>query len=162
MASIGVLYGSTTGATKEVAEKVSQELGATLVDVSSADGSALNHDVLILGSSTWGLGELQDDWGSFISELEKADLSGKKVAFFGTGDQEGFGDTFVDAIGLLYDAVADKGVTVIGKCSTDGYSGGGLAIRDGQFLGLPIDNTNQEDLTDGRVAAWIEKLRSEI
>ncbi|EFC91510.1 flavodoxin [Dethiosulfovibrio peptidovorans DSM 11002] len=163
MATISVLYGSTTGATKAVAEKIAKDLGADLFDVASAGDEAFTgYDVIILGSSTWGMGELQDDWNDYLPKLEQADLSGKKVAFFGTGDQEGFGDTFVDALGLLHDAIADKGIQVIGKRSTDGYSGGELAIRDGEFLGLAIDETNQPELTEGRIVSWLDQLRTEM
>nr|WP_321502334.1 flavodoxin [uncultured Dethiosulfovibrio sp.] len=163
MSNIAVFYGSTTGATQGVAEKIAGILGADIFDASSAGNDAIEgHDVLLLGSSTWGLGELQDDWNDFLPKLEKAELSGKKVAFFGTGDQEGFGDTFVEALGIIHDAIEGKGVTVIGKWPSDGYSGTSSALKDGFFVGLPIDESNQSDMTDDRIAAWTEQLKSEM
>ncbi|NCC95719.1 MAG: flavodoxin [Synergistales bacterium] len=163
MSNIAVFYGSTTGATQGVAEKIANILGADIFDVASAGDDAIaSHDVLLLGSSTWGLGELQDDWNDFLPKLEKTDLSGKKVGVFGTGDQEGFGDTFVEAISLIHDAAASKGATMIGKWPSDGYSGAGSALRDGYFVGLPIDESNQSDMTDDRVSAWTEQVKSEI
>ncbi len=164
MSTIAVLYGSTTGATQGAAEKLAKLLDADLYDVASAGDDVLSsHGVLLLGSSTWGLGELQDDWNEFLPKLEKADLKGKKIAFFGTGDQEGFSDTFVDAMGILHDAVDGKGAALIGRWPSDGYSGGGaLAMRDNMFVGLALDESNQPDMTDQRISTWVEQLKSEM
>lgn len=164
MAKIAIVYGSTTGATQGVAEKVAAALGGELIDVSGASASALDgYDVLVLGCSTWGSGDLQDDWNSFIDDFEKLSLQGKKVALFGTGDQEGFGDTFVDALGTLYDSAVGCGAQMIGAWPTEGYSAtDSQAVRDGKFVGLAIDENNQSDLTDQRIEAWVKELQAQI
>ena len=163
MAKVKVVYGSTTGATEAVAQTIAAGLDAELINVAGAGADAFDADVVIIGCSTWGLGELQDDWMDKISLLDKVDLTGKKAAVFGTGDQEGFGDTFVDAIGILADKLAGRGATIIGATSTAGYNyTGSAADKGGEFCGLAIDDTNEADLTAGRVAAWVEKLKSEI
>ena len=78
MKKTGIFYGSTTGTTETIARQI-----ATLLDVSDADiydvanaevSSVDAYEVLILGSSTWGLGELQDDWYSFLDKLKKTNL----------------------------------------------------------------------------------------
>ena len=56
------------------------------------------YDLLLLGSSTWGSGELQDDWPGFLDKLGKEDLSGRRVALFGCGDAGIYSDTFCDAM----------------------------------------------------------------
>ena len=53
--------------------------------------------------------------------VTSVDFSGKKVAIFGLGDQEGYPDTFVDAIGVLANIVREGGDAVVGQVSTDGY-----------------------------------------
>ena len=44
-----------------------------------------SYDILLLGTSTWGDGELQDDWYDAIKMIRTADLNGKIVALFGCG-----------------------------------------------------------------------------
>ena len=119
--------------------------------------------MLILGTSTWGVGELQDDWQSGINLLQSADLSSTTVAFFGFGDQESFGDTYLDAMGELYATAAPKAAKVVGKTSVEGYSHtASRAVVDGVFCGLALDDANQPDKTDERINDWIKQISSEM
>lgn len=155
----GIFYGSTTGTTESVVDRVKALLDADVFTADNID-KAENYDFVILATSTWGMGELQDEWIDGIEKLKNLNLSGKKVALIGVGDQEGFGDTFVDAIGIIYDEIKDKGITLVGKTSTDGYNfSSSRAVEDGEFLGLIIDENNQGELTEERINSWIEKVR---
>ena len=117
-------------------------------------------DLLILGSPTYGLGDLPSDWEDKLGLLESADLSGKRVALFGTGDQLGYPDSFVDAMGILYDRVVAKGAEVVGFTDTAGYTySASRAERDGRFVGLALDEDGQPGRTDQRIQAWIGQLR---
>ena len=167
MADVGIFYGSTTGNTENVARKIhaSFDAGKTnLYNIASASqGDATSYKYLILGISTWGQGEMQDDWEEFSSQLENIDLSGKKVALFGLGDQEGYPESFVDAMGTLYSILIGKGAVVVGKWPLAGYSFKvSKAIVDNNFVGLVIDEDNQPELTDDRVREWVESIRSEF
>lgn len=165
MANIGIFYGSTTGNTQGVAEKIQAGFGgreaADLCPISEASVDALDaYQYLVLGTSTWGIGELQDDWLDGINKLDRVDFSNKKVAVFGTGDPQAYPDSFVDAIGIIYEKLADRGATVVGFWPTEGYAyDASKAEKDGQFVGLVIDEDNQSDLTEGRVNKWIEDLK---
>lgn len=160
---IGIFYGSTMGATESIAEKIRDVIGqekAKLYDVVSTPVDTLNdYECIIFGTSTWGEGELPDDWDAFIAALDDIDLSGKKVALFGLGDQDIFPDTFVDSIGLIYEKVKERGATVVGSWPTSGYKfDDSRAVRDGAFVGLVIDEENQSDLTDQRIRKWVDKV----
>lgn len=161
MAKIGIFYGSTTGATEDIAGRIAEQLeGAEVLNISGNEDKLTDYDVLILGTSTWGFGDLQDDWQAALDELGSLDLSGKKVAYFGLGDQETFADTFVDGIGIINDEIEKTGATVVGQTSTEGYTfNESKALVDGQFLGLALDEVNQSDLTDERVEQWIVELK---
>ena len=161
MAKIGIFYGSTTGVCEDVANKIAEQLGdADVYNIAGNEDKLGDYDVLILGTSTWGFGELQADWIDSVDALGSLDLNGNKVAFFGTGDQSSFGDTFIDGIALLNDEIEKTGATVVGHTSTDGYDfSESKAVVDSEFLGLAIDEVNQSDLTDERIEAWTTELK---
>ena len=161
MAKIGVFYGSSTGNTEEAAKQIAQALGADATDISSTSADEiLACDCIVLGASTWGAGDLQDDFDDFMSTLEGMDFSGKKVALFGLGDQGSYSDTFVDAIGIIGKAAKAAGAELVGAVSTDGYDyDASEAEEGGTFMGLPLDEDSQSDLTAGRIAAWVADLK---
>lgn len=157
----GIFYGSTTGDCERIAKALGAKLGADVKNVSELSNDALQaYDLILLGSSTWGYGDLQDDWESSISNLESANLAGKKVAVFGCGDSASYSDTYCNAMGKIYDAAVAAGATIVGSgVSTDGYEySDSDAVRDGAFVGLALDEVNQSDLTDSRIDAWVKTL----
>ena len=66
------------------------------------------YECLIIACQTWTIGELQSDWEVFFLELDDIDFSCKKVAYLGTGDQEGYPDKFMDAMGILAQKLAKE------------------------------------------------------
>lgn len=166
MSKIGIYYGSSTGTTQEIAEEIAKRLNvnsADIHDVFKANADFSVYDTVIFGSSTLGLGDLQDDWENFIDKVKVANLEGKKVALFGCGDSSVYSDTFCDAVGKIYNSIKNKGCQVIGKVSTEGYTyESSEALVDGQFVGLLIDNDNESNMTDQRLATWIEDLKKAI
>ncbi|MFW6312647.1 MAG: flavodoxin [Spirochaetota bacterium] len=160
--SIGIFYGSSTGNTKDVSVKLQEALGGDLHNITDVDADTIaGYDSIVMATSTWGAGDLQDDWEDFLPNLDEVDFSGKKVAIMGLGDQENYGDTFVDGMAILAEKVEEKGGTIVGYTSTDGYSyDNSEAEKDGKFLGLVIDEDNQSDATDGRVKKWAAELEA--
>lgn len=164
MSKIAIVYGSTTDNTKNIAETIAKKLSGeniTLLDVSKLKAGDLDaFSNLIFGTSTWGLGDLQDDWDVYISNLESANLSGKTIAFFGLGDSGSYPDTFVDGMGILYEMLANKGAVLIGEFPTDGYNfDTSRAEINGKFVGVAIDEDNESSETDNRLNAWIESIK---
>lgn len=169
MAKVGIFFGSSSGVTRSAAEILADEIkGAELIDMEEDfDGidQFEDFDVLLLGSSTWGQGDPQRDWVDPLYELdnERPDLDGKKVAFFGAGDQKTHGEHFLSALGKMHDLFTSLGASAYGFTSTEGYEYEfSLAERDGKFCGLGIDDINQEDLTEDRVKEWASQLKNEI
>lgn len=160
---IGIFYGSSTGNTESVATQLAKKLGVdknNLFDVAKSGGQAKieNYDILILGSSTWGDGNVEDDWD--IATLQSANLKGKKVAVFGTGDSSSFPDTFCNGMSYLAAATEKAGAELIGnKVKIEGYTfDESLSVVDGYFVGLAIDEENEFKLTQQRIDAWIAQL----
>ncbi len=164
MENIGIFYGSSTGNTEAAAKQIQKEFGediATTFDVNNAKAIDIEQfSNLILGSSTWGIGDIQDDFDNFLSEISSANLKGKNIAIFGYGDQETYADSFVDAIGIIYEALENKGCKIVGKIPTEGYQyDSSKAEIDGKLIGLPLDDENQCNLTNERIKIWVQQLK---
>lgn len=167
MKKIGIFYGSTTGTTEEVAKKIGEKLGVASGDInnvaSTAPSKVSDYDVLLLGSSTWGAGELQDDWYDFLNGLQALSLEGKEVAVFGCGD-ENMSDTFCNAVGIIYERLQPTGARFIGDFPTAGYSFDESKADegDGKAVGLLIDETNHPELTDRKISEWCDEIKAQM
>lgn len=160
-----IIYGSTSGNCESVANRIAEALGVPSVVSASALTAELisNNANLILGSSTWGSGDLQDEWYDAIEIIKSSNLAGKTVAVFGCGDSCGFSATFCDAMFILYEAARTAGARMVGTVSTDGYTfDESAAVVNGEFVGLALDEDNESDKTDGRIAAWVESIKPEL
>lgn len=156
-----VIYGSSTGTCQSIAETIASKLGVEAIEAGSLAADVIaSHDNLLLGTSTWGAGELQDDWYDGIKTLKSAGLSGKTVALFGCGDSESYPDTFCGGMKELYDAAKEAGANVLEGVSTDGYTfDESEAVVDGRFVGLALDDVNEDDKTEERIDAWLEAIK---
>ena len=160
-----IFFASSTGNSEEIANKISSELNE--IEVFDLSGTKINkindYDKLILGCSTWGDGELNDDWEDVWSDFCKLDLSSKTIALFGLGDQESYSDEFCSALGIIYEQVNSMGANIIGFTSREGYyHDASKAQIDDKFVGLVIDEDNQSDLTDERIAKWVNEIKEDI
>jgi len=165
MAKIGIFYGSSTGNTELIAGKFRKLFGddAEMVNIDAAGKEDIEKfDYLIFGSSTWGIGDAQDDWDDFLEVLSDISFTNKKVALFGLGDQLNYPDAFVDGMGVIYDAIYDR-ADIVGAWPVDGYTfNESAAVKQGKFVGLAIDKENQQHLTDERLQKWVEILKKEF
>ena len=155
-----VVFGSSTGTCEGIARDIAAKLGTEAVNVSdlTADVIAENEN-LILGTSTWGAGEVQDDWYDGLKTLKAADLSGKTVALFGCGDSASYSDTFCGGMAEIYNAVKQAGANVVGAVDASEYSyDDSEAVIDGQFVGLALDNDNEESKTAACIDVWIAAI----
>ena len=102
-----------------------------------------------------------DDWYDAVKVLKKAGLSSKEVALFGCGDSESYCDTFCDGIGVLYEELKGTGCKFIGNhVPTGDYNfSSSTAVVDGEFAGLPLDEMNESDKTEGRIDNWVKSLK---
>ena len=163
-----VYYSTSTGNTETVAQYIADAAGASMEDIGDAsEDEVKSYDSLIVGAPTWHTGADEQRsgtaWDDFLYDtLPNIDMEGKKVAVFGMGDQEGYGDNYCDAAGELYDLFEAKGCTMFGLTSTDGYNHvESKAERDGKFCGLMCDEDNQYDLSEDRAKAWVDQLKTE-
>lgn len=169
MAEVGLFFGSDEGNTESVALRIQQRLGEESVDVLDiADATQLSfapYDYLIFGIPTWDFGQIQSDWEEFWDDLSEVSFAGKTVALFGLGDQFGYGDFFLDAMGMLHDVIVDNGAKIIGMWSAEGYEfDASKAYRPAthQFVGLALDEDQQPELTATRLNQWCKLIADQM
>lgn len=176
MAKIGLFFGTDSGTTRLIGKKLAKKLGDDLVEKpmninrASVD-DLIKYPVLILGTATYGEGDLpgtendvkSGSWLDFLPQLEGVDFSGKTVALYGVGNQEKYGDRYVNGMAKLYHIFKAQGATIIGKWSTDGYTyKASTAVVDGDFIGLAIDNKTQAVETEPRLNRWVELMKPQF
>ena len=165
MRKIAIIYGSSTGTTQAVAETIASKLGVKdIFDASKITKEQVEpYEVLILGSSTWGDGELQDDWYDGIKVLKSANLAGKDVAFFGCGDSMAYSDTFCNAMHLLKEELEGTGCNFVGGISADDYTySESASVENGEFIGAAIDDSNESEKTDSRIDTWLASFKDRL
>ncbi len=166
---IGIFYATNTGFTKEVAEKIYNKLGPNVVHTcKNIEDRTIDEmqgfDVLLLGIATWDAGDLPYDWALFHDDLHEYDFTGTRVVMFGLGDQVGYPETFLDAMGIVYRKFLEQGA--VGDCgfwpNGDYDYFGSLAVYDDKFCGLAIDEDNEPELTDDRIDKWCAQVVREL
>jgi flavodoxin I len=170
MGKIGLFYGSNTGNTEFVAYQIKEEFDKHengIVDVHNIGASSpdqiLKYNYLIFGIPTWNTGELQDDWAAFWPKLGTMNFSGKKVAVFGLGDQNGYGFNFLDGAGMLADEVMKQGGDLLGLWETTTYEfAESKAKIEDHFLSLGIDQDGQSGMTPARIQKWVKRVKFEF
>ena len=136
MKKIGIFYGSSTGTTQGIAETIASKLGvpaSDVIDVSKMNADMVKeYEALLLGTSTW-------------------------------GDSESYCDTFCDGMGIIYEDIKDSGCTIVGKVSAKDYSfSSSIAVIDGMFVGLALDDINESDKTEERIDAWVNDIKNHL
>jgi len=164
-APIALFYGSSTCYTEMTAEKIQQCLGEDNIDLFNiADEPIITtqfYTQIIFGIPTWDYGELQEDWEDIWDEIDELDFTGKTVAIYGQGDQEGYPEWFIDAVGYLHSKLVKLGATMIGYWPVSGYefeASKALTANDTQFVGLALDDEGQFDASAKRIQSWCQQL----
>lgn len=161
-----IFYASSTGNTEIISKEISKELGnIETIDIADNGISSINdYDNIILGVPTWGDGELQDDWDEEWDNFKEIDFSKKTIALFGLGDQEGYGENYLDGLGIVYEHLVETDAKIIGKweVTEEYFHDESKAIVDDMFVGLALDEDNQDELSKDRIARWCENIREEI
>ncbi|RJE72437.1 MULTISPECIES: flavodoxin [Reichenbachiella] len=165
---VGLFYGSDSGNTEEVVKMFVDSWNISELEVIEGSDMTVEDyarfDFIIIGLSTWYDGELQSDFEDFFEQFQTIDFSGKVVAMFGLGDQYDYAEYFVDGLGILGEVILANGGHIIGMWPNVDYDfdeSKGL-FEDGLFYGLPLDSDNQRDMNEPRLAAWMQKLETEI
>ncbi|WP_372751282.1 flavodoxin [Labilibaculum sp.] len=172
MNKIGLFYGPVGGNVERVAKLIAEKIDSDRIVVRKLkdceakdleDYSNIIFGISTLGKHNWSSDNAGNDWDIFFPKLNGLDLKGKKVAIFGLGDHIAYADYFVDSMGDLADSIQQTGATILGEVSGEGYEfNESRAFRDGKFVGLPLDEDFEDDLTEERVDNWLKQILPEF
>jgi len=167
MKKIAIVYSFNSVKSAKVASKIAEHLsGYTIVKLNVENCNAkefILYDGYILSVPTWFDGELPNYWDEILPALDDLEMTGKKVALFGLGDQKNYPENFCDAVGILGDFFEEKGAKLIGYTSCDGYTfESSKALRENVLIGLLLDQENQSKLSDDRITKWVQQLELEF
>lgn len=166
---VGIFYGPVEGKTEGVAKKIQKIFGednADLIPIKDCKASDIEKYSNIifgcstLGKETWASDLPKTDWNLFRPEIDKINYEGKTFALFGLGDHITYAATFVDSMGILAEDMMKNGAKIVGRVPTCEYQfTHSQAIINNEFIGLPIDEDFEPELTDRRLKEWVERLK---
>lgn len=172
MEKIGIFFGPVGGSTERVAHKIAKEFGGDNVefipvhDAKAGDVDRFKNVIFgcsTIGKETWQAPSVKKDWDLFRSELEKVNVEGKVFAIFGLGDHLTYPFHFVNSMGEIGQTLLSKGAKIVGRCSVKEYDfKESEAVIDGEFIGLPIDEDFEEELTEPRIKNWVVRLKNKF
>merc|ERR1712032_1741336 len=141
MRAVGLFFATQTGNTETVAGKIAEATGLEGADIGEYSAEDLaEYDGLIVGCPTWNTGA--DEYRSGTAWDDVLD------------DIKGYGDNFCDGIEELHETFKAAGAKMIGYVSSSAYQHSeSKSVSGGKFLGLPCDEDNESDMTDGRVSS---------
>ncbi len=173
MNRIGLFYAPAKGSTEKIAKIIAEKIGNDKVDLILVDENTETdvfkpYEKLILGISTvgrenWDTEYKKVGWDFFLPKLDNADFTNKTVALFGLGNHILYADYFVDAMGELGQKILGKGGKLVGWVDQNGYEfKHSKAIINNKFVGLPLDEDTQEELTQERLNKWLKEIKEEF
>lgn len=171
--AIGLFFAPTGGNVHKAAKRIKQKITEREVKVDMfyigeiTPEKMLDYQNLIwvsstLGKDAWNNDE-KDEWAAFLPGLQKIGLDGRQVALVGLGDRVRYPNNFVDGLSDLAGLVVEKGGILIGKTESDSYNFNmSRAVEDDLFVGLPLDEDNEPEKTESRIAKWLSLILPEM
>ena len=166
MDNAGIFYATATGRTDRLVDQIELQWEGHLhrAELKSTDPKDLQgFDFLLLGSPTYGIGDLHHHWHDFLDGMKELDLSKKTVGLFVMADGRFHGDSFAGALGLLFDSIQPLGGVIRGSSDPEDYQfSKTTSLRcGGQFPGLVVDwsSPGERRKTPERITRWLRQLR---
>lgn len=163
MSKTAIFYASEKGTTEGYAEKIADLLDCDLYNMADTEVTELEkYDNLILMSSHYYWGYLQNNWGGKVKFLSTVDLKGKKVALVGVGSQVKHPDSFCSGLNDFQLKLGDT-VKFVGQWPSSDYKFTfSRAEKDGKMAGLCLDATDPEEKNEERINKWVEIIKKEF
>ncbi|MCR6597272.1 flavodoxin [Bacillus halotolerans] len=118
MGKILLVYATMSGNTEAMADLIEKGLQEAEAEVDrfeamDIDDAELFNDYehIILGTYTWGDGDLPDEFLDLVEEMEALDFTGKTCAVFGSGDTAY--EYFCGAVDTLEEKIKERGGEIV-------------------------------------------------
>lgn len=171
MNKIGLFYAPAKGSTEKIAKKIAEKIGNDKIDLILIEKNMgmdkiTSYDKILFGISTvgresWDAKYHKIGWDYVLPKLEQTSFKGKTVAIFGMGNHILYADNFVDAMGTLGKAILKNEGNLVGYVNKGEYEyKHSEAILDDKFIGLPLDEDTQEELTEERLDKWLSSIKN--
>ena len=171
MKKIALIYWPKKGNTEKAAQKIYEEFDEETIDIftitefNTAEFSM--YDAFIIGAPTTGADSWEDAhktrWTDFFLRISKAEIKGKPFAIFGLGDQVLYPYNFVDGMIEIKRKFERYGAIHTGSWPVEGYDfEESNSVIDDMFVGLALDEDQQSELTNQRIAEWTALLMKEF
>ncbi len=171
MKKTGLFYWPKQGNVETCALKIKDHFNHENIEVHAIDEinevDLKNYAMIIVGGSTvgadvWEKASDNNIWFEFFSKFNESTINNKPVAIFGLGDQVLYPDHFVDGMKIIRDEFDKSGGKLVGRWPVDGYSyTGSDSVEENKFIGLALDEDQQDDLTDERIEKWVQQIKKE-
>ncbi len=174
MNKVGLFFGPENGSVHRIAKKIQAILGENNVDLISVNNATkadieryqnIIFGISTVGKETWSSEHSNTDWDKFLPQISEMNFDNKNIALYGLGDHITYPDNFVDSMGKLYQEIMANSpkANIVAKVSTDAYEyNQSEAVINDSFVGLPIDEDFQAELSDERIKLWCNALNSEF
>jgi flavodoxin I len=129
-----IVYTSMTGTTEAMAEMIGKKLTESGENVVIKDAlevlatEILKYELILIGSYTWGDGDLPDEMVPFYEEVMEIDLTCKMAAVFGPGDSTYY--HFAHSVDLWEEALKQQGAVIL----TEGLKVDRWAFEDTEIV----------------------------
>lgn len=118
MGKILLVYATMSGNTEAMADLIEKglqeaEVEADRFEAMDIDNAQLfnDYDYIIIGSYTWGDGDLPDEFLDLAEDMDEIDFSGKTCAVFGSGDTAY--EFFCGAVDTLEAKIKERGGEIV-------------------------------------------------
>lgn len=173
MNKTAVFFSPEGGNVNNVTIKLGEIIGNEKVDIIPANKvvkenlKKYDHFIFVgstVGADHWSNQMIVDEWQDFFRKIDEISFENKKAAIVGLGNSVLYPEHFADGIAHLHSKIANKKAEIFGYTETEGYTftDSEALNKDGLFLGLPIDEDNEYDLTSERIEKWISKLKPDF
>lgn len=173
MSKTAIFFSPEGGSVNQVAKKLGKMIGNDKADIipvkDAGKDDVMNYSQVILVGSTvgadhWSNETVLNEWPGFFARIAGVSFEDKKVAIVGLGNSVLYPEHFADGMAYLHKEITAKNAQVFGFVDSEGYTfEDSEAVNDeGVFCGLPLDEDNEEELTDERLEGWLSRLGSDF
>lgn len=159
-----ILYASTSGSTRLVANLIATAFGSDATDLSDVahtetEPEFTDRRLIVLASPTYGMGNCHSAWRERGAAILEGLPQGSPVALLCLADRRVHGSTFAGGLAELHALLLPKRPRLLGDVSAADYQfEHSPSVIDGRFPGLVVEYRRQRHRAVETVTEWAQRL----